>query len=69
MQDHSGRVSGYGFHRDKRMKRQHNKPLIDAEDDITCDECGKKHAKHADGWRFLCIDCRKAEEAKEEYGD
>lgn len=30
--------------------------------DIPCDGCGKRHAKQAGNFRFLCVECRKAED-------
>lgn len=66
--DDKGRISGYGIHGDRRTKRQRTrKTALDME--LICDNCGKRNAKQAANWKLLCIECRQAEDAEDDYGD
>ena len=68
MRDTNGRISGYGIHGDRRTKRQRTRrTALDVE--LICDNCGKRNAKQAANWKLLCIECRQAEDAEDDYGD
>jgi hypothetical protein len=70
MKDESGRLSGYGYHGDRRMKRNKTRQAqTDADVNPVCDRCGRKNAKVSTGWQMLCIECRKIEESEDDdYG-
>lgn len=67
MKDETGRLSGYGVHGDKRMKRKRTR-ADEVRDDVNpvCDRCGKRNAKQAHNWEMLCIECRQIEEAEDD---
>lgn len=68
MKDDSGRLSGYGFHGDRRMKRQRTRQnALDVE--LVCDVCGRRNAKQASNWKLLCLECRQAEELEDSDDD
>lgn len=63
--DQSGRYSGYGIHGDRRTKRNRTEQAQMAHE-LICDNCGKRNAKQADGWRLLCLECRQIEENEDD---
>lgn len=63
--DANGRYSGYGIHGDRRTKRARTEQSQVASE-LVCDNCGKRNAKQADGWRLLCLECRKSEELEDD---
>lgn len=67
MKDESGRLSGYGIHGDRRMKRKHTRQT-ESYDDLNppCDRCGKRNAKHAGNWIMLCLECRQDDAASDD---
>ena len=68
MKDETGRLSGYGYHGDRRTKRMKTRQAQTEEDtNPVCDRCGKKNARISTGWIMLCIECRKQEEAEDDY--
>lgn len=70
MKDETGRLSGYGYHGDRRTKRMKTRQA-QTEDDINpvCDRCGKRNAKQSHNWQMLCMECRKAEEVEDDDYD
>lgn len=68
MKDEAGRLSGYGIHGDKRMKRKRTRGTETDDTAPLCDRCGKRNAKQSHNWQMLCIECRKIEELEDDDG-
>lgn len=70
MKDQTGRLSGYGYHGDRRERRKRTRAAA-AEEDLNpvCDNCGKRNAKHAGNWRMLCLECRQQDALEDDLED
>lgn len=67
MKDETGRLSGYGYHGDRRTKRMKTRQAQeDADTNPVCDRCGKKNARVSTGWQMLCVECQKLEAAEDD---